>query len=48
MASYRLEHGPVKDACLHSNFQSQHRTQKGWGVWGLADCSSHPKSEQIL
>ena len=31
MASYRLGHGPVKDVCLHSNLQSQDRTQKGPG-----------------
>jgi hypothetical protein len=29
MASYRSEHGPVKDARLHSTLQSQDRTQKG-------------------
>jgi hypothetical protein len=27
--SCRLEHGPVTDACLYSNPQSQDRTQKG-------------------
>jgi hypothetical protein len=31
MASYMSEHGPVKDACLHSNLQSQDCTQKGRG-----------------
>ena len=34
MASYRSEHGPVKDACLHSNLQSQDCTKKGRGGGG--------------